>query len=821
MALEACTNATLSTGEEMKARSGAATPPSKLKTQTNYKASNSEVIACASGLWPQILTTHGIAEHFLSGKHSSCPIHAGKDGFRFTDEGKGSWVCATCTNGKFKDGIDLIAMYLYNNNIKEAFKSVAKYLGLSHESQLQTNNVKQPSNPIQERHNQQATKLEQEQKLLTKKKVAGAHADNIISSCVMRPHPYLQNKSVNQSVWVNTRNYEIHYEKNNTHTGKIENKKQTIYANALIIHINDIGNHQQLIGAQFINADGSRAYIAGTPIAEGIHIIEGNNDLPFVGVVEGYLTGLSVFMATGATIIVTFDANGMRSKAERLKASFPGKQLVFFGDNDSNKQNTGNEAALEAATKTNGLIIIPPEAGQDWNDYHHGYGLDVTKTEIAKQLEAQKAIKELEMSVVNDNVVDLLAKLKLSYDLVPRGEFPYLSAKNNPLNVPENIEHLLNHYEIKVRFNLVSKRIEITIPDKKYSKTNEGEVKLADIASLCVKNSVPKADLSSWLLLIADKHRYSPAIEWINSKAWDGVSRVNDFIKTVIADNPELAKILIYRWMLGAVAAAFSEDGVSLPGVLVFQGTQGIGKTQWFKSLVPASHHSLIVDGVTLDPRNKDSVIGCTSHWLVELGELDGTFNKSDLAALKAFITKSTDYYRVPYARTESTASRNTAFFGSVNNAQYLVDETGNRRWWSISIKEINYNHKIDMQQVWAEFKYLLDQGESYYLTANESKLLTVENELFETIDPMEEMILNKFKWDEKEYYNKSHTAVEVLQLIGFDLTNHNAKSIGRRCGNILTKLTGKKAHRSNGKSWFNLPRQIASPHGSDFLNRD
>lgn len=72
----------------------------------------------------------------------------------------------------------------------------------------------------------------------------------------------------------------------------------------------------------------------------------------------------------------------------------------------------------------------------------------------------------------------------------------------------------------------------------------------------------------------------------------------------------------------------------------------------------------------------------------------------------------------------------------------------------------------------------------------------------------MEEMIINKFKWDEKEYYNKPFTAVEVLQLIGFDLTNHNARAIGKRCGNILTKLTGQKAKRSNGKSWFNLPRQ-------------
>lgn len=785
----------------MNAISGAATPPSRLKTQADYKTSNAEVIASASHMWPQILTAHGIAEIYLSGKHSRCPIHDGKDGFRFTDEGKGSWVCATCTEGKFNDGFNLIALHNKISNT-EAFKHVAQYLNLDATSSLQKNNEKQLSNSIEQPYNRKATKLEKDQKLLAKKKVSCAHADNILSNCVMRPHPYLTKKGINQPVLVNLKSYQV-------------TDKQTIYANALIIPIYDISNNK-LISVQFINTDGTKGYIAGSSTNDGIHIIKGDDTLPYICVTEGYSTGLSVFLATGASVIVACDANGMVSKAGRLKDSFYGKQVVFFADNDTN--NVGQKAAHAAATKTNGLVITPLDTGQDWNDYHQTHGLDATKVEIDKQLEAQKAFKELEMSVVRDNVTDLTAKLKLSYDLVPKSDFPYLSTKDNPLNVPENIECILNHYQIKVRFNLVSKRIEITVPNKKYSKTNESEVKLSDIASLCVKNGVPKVDLERWMLLIADKNRYSPAVEWINSKPWDEISRIDDFINTVVADNPELAKILIYRWMLGAVAAAFSEDGVSLPGVLVFQGVQGVGKTAWFKLLVPTTHHSLIVDGVTLDPRNKDSVIGCTSHWLVELGELDGTFNKSDLAALKAFITKSTDYYRVPYARTESTASRNTAFFGSVNNTQYLVDETGNRRWWSISVKEINYNHNMDMQQVWAEFKYLLDQGKSYYLNAEESKLLTAENELFETIDPMEEKILNRFRWDEQER-NQRLTACEVLELIVFDLTKNDRKKLGKECGAILTKLTNNKAKKSNGKMVFNLPRQKPEPNSNSYLD--
>ena len=765
----------------------------------DYTTDTQGVKEKANQCWPELLVAHGIAEHFLSGKHTPCPIHGGNNGFRFTNENKGSWVCATCTGSKFKDGFELIALYSKINNT-EAFKSVSKYLGLSGNSLSQNNNVKQINNPIKEPHNQQATKLEQDQRLLTKKKAACAQADKLLSNCIMRTHPYLIKKGINQPVLVNNTNYQI-------------TEKQTVYANALIVPVYDIEDHKRLIGAQFINPNGSRSYIAGTPIAEGIHIIKGNKNLPYIGAVEGYATGLSVFMATGATVIVTFDANGIEGKAQRLKALFPDKQLVFFADNDAN--NVGQKAANTAAIKTKGLIIIPQEADQDWNDYYQAHDLEATTAEINRQLNTQRIPKDLDMSAVQDNVITKLIG-KLNHDLVPRSNFPYLSTTDKPLNVPENIEYLLNHYKIKVRFNLVSKKIEIDIPLKQYSKTNESEVKLSDIASLCVKNGVPKVDLPNWLLLIADKHRYSPAIEWINSKQWDGTSRIDNFINTVEADNPEFAKRLIYRWMLGAVAAAFSEDGVSLHGVLVFQGNQAVGKTSWFKSLVPPTHHNLILDGATLDPRNKDSVIGCTSHWLVELGELDGTFNRSDLAALKAFITKSTDYYRVPYARTESTASRNTAFFGSVNNSQYLVDETGNRRWWSIAVKTINYNHGMDMQQVWAEFKCLLDKGESYYLNVEESKLLTTENELFETIDPMEEKILNKFRWDEQDR-NQRLTACEVLETIGFDLTKNDRKKLGKECGSILTKLTGEKAKKSNGRQVFNLPRQ--KPESSPPLN--
>src|SRR5690606_1586799 len=139
---------------------------------------------------------------------------------------------------------------------------------------------------------------------------------------------------------------------------------------------------------------------------------------------------------------------------------------------------------------------------------------------------------------------------------------------------------------------------------------------------------------------------------------WDGHSRLEQFYDTITAANQDqpgvehLKQTLMRRWMIACVAAAYMPDGISSPGVLTLQGDQYLGKTKWFKSLVPESL-DLVVDGKILRPDDKDSVKQCVSYWLVELGELDSTFRKSDVAQLKAFLTKRSDTLRMAYARRE------------------------------------------------------------------------------------------------------------------------------------------------------------------------
>ena len=154
---------------------------------------------------------------------------------------------------------------------------------------------------------------------------------------------------------------------------------------------------------------------------------------------------------------------------------------------------------------------------------------------------------------------------------------------------------------------------------------------------------------------------------------------------------------------------------------------------------------------------------------MVELGELDSTFRKSDIAQLKAFITNQSDVLRRAYAVKESHYARRTVFFGSVNPKQFLNDPTGNRRFWTIEASSIDHSHDIDMQQLWSEVLTHYERGESHYLTQDELDALNHHNHQFTSSDPMAERIQTHLKWDDPEALWAWNTVTDIVISIGID----------------------------------------------------
>ncbi len=379
---------------------------------------------------------------------------------------------------------------------------------------------------------------------------------------------------------------------------------------------------------------------------------------------------------------------------------------------------------------------------------------------------------------------------------------PDCAGKGKPKATLENLHEVCRRLGVVVRYNVITKEEEVLVPGGEFSVDNRQNASLAWLMSECAKFDMPTAKVAEFIAYLADINQFNPVATWIKSIPWDGQDRLSDFLGTVGASgertDPNVAamkRAFITRWMVSAVAAAFNPNGVSAHGVLVFQGDQYIGKTKWFKQLVPASL-GVLQDGAFLRPDDRDSVKQCLSNWLVELGEIDATFRKADVAQLKAFITRDRDVLRRPYARRESEFARRTVFFASVNQKEFLHDPTGNRRFWTIEVTSLDYDHKLDMQQVWAQVTVLYEGGEGWFLTPEEMALLNEHNESFEVIDPIAELIQTGLCWDHKPGRWRWLQASEVLRELEIEKPT-TAEST--KAALIIRKLNGKRSRKSNG----------------------
>lgn len=385
-------------------------------------------------------------------------------------------------------------------------------------------------------------------------------------------------------------------------------------------------------------------------------------------------------------------------------------------------------------------------------------------------------------------------------------DLKFNKSNTKPLQTLSNIKKLLHAHRIPVRFNIVRKDLDIEYPGIETKETNKLNRMFAEIMSMLNFYNMSTDNLGQFLLAIGDEFSYNPIADWIESTPWDQVTRLQSLYDTIEAKDNELKEMLIKRWMIGAIAAVYQPDGVSAALVLVLQGEQYLGKTNWFKNLVSGPARKYAKDGLMLDPKDKDSVYICVQHWLVELGEIQSTFKKSDLDALKAFITSDRDIIRLPYGKAYSRFPRQTVFFGSVNEESYLADKTGNRRFATIACKNINHTHGLDMQQVWAELKCLYDLGESWYLSDDELSRLNEENTNHEVIDPIEEKILSYYEWDRYSPSSEDvvwKNATQVLEDVGYRQID---KGTATRAGAIVLKLNKGRKSRNSMSRLLALP---------------
>ena len=290
-----------------------------------------DVKAKAQGLWADtIFPRFNIDVRFK--KKTPCPACGGRDRFRYDDKnGNGDYICQHCGAG---DGFSLIQKCTHLS-FPDTIAEVAAIVGLDATSNI-TDADREKWRKEREYREKEQRELEQKMRENIARKAESTFRNAYQGEFSL----YLKNKQVDKDPKIKI-----------THDGN------------LLIPAYD--EHGKMWNLQTITPDGQKLFIQESGgRTGGCFFVIGEvqpdlYDAHIICIAEGYATGMSIHMATGHPVALSFVANNLPKVGAALRRKYPKAVFVYCADDDSAKQDTGLKYAQEAQAITGGIIVLP------------------------------------------------------------------------------------------------------------------------------------------------------------------------------------------------------------------------------------------------------------------------------------------------------------------------------------------------------------------------------------------------------------------------------------------------------------------------------
>ena len=280
--------------------------------------------------------------------------------------------------------------------------------------------------------------------------------------------------------------------------------------------------------------------------------------------------------------------------------------------------------------------------------------------------------------------------------------------------------------------------------------------------------------------------QFDPVNTWLDKlPSWDGHDYIADLAARVPTNQPHWEKYL-RMWLVGMVAQWRESDkqltGNALTPLLI--GRQGCGKTRFCKIILPPELRDYYNDKINF--KNEfDLNIALTSFALINIDEFDKTTNSQQIV-LKYLLSSSDVKFRPPYGKTIKQYRRYTSFIGTTNQQKPLVDPTGSRRFACIGVTgNINFEDNLNHRQLFAQALHLFNNKERHWLEDDEIKALIKENESYQKMNDLVEMIGETFR-KPKEGEGKWWPLSDISQLLSQRYANYDPDTTFVKLGNAL-----------------------------------
>tara|TARA_R100001015_G_C4621354_1_gene178542 strand:+ start:1 stop:1122 length:1122 start_codon:yes stop_codon:yes gene_type:complete len=266
--------------------------------------------------------------------------------------------------------------------------------------------------------------------------------------------------------------------------------------------------------------------------------------------------------------------------------------------------------------------------------------------------------------------------------------------------------------KLPFRYNIFTQQIE------KDGKLCEGEDALDRYyLKLAEKGIKASKDIAYDIVVqVARENEYDPVKEYLDHvHSTEPLTYIDELATTYLRPEDKPIAPTIYDKMLkctliAAVARVF-DPGCKFDNCFVIVGKQGARKSTFWSTL--GGH---FFSDALKDISNKDSLMVLHRSWVMEFSELDFLTTRKQAGEVKAFLSQSTDIFRVPYGKSTEVFKRRGIIVGTSNKTDgLLLDDSGNRRFWICQTTRDNTN-QIDCDGLLKEKNSIWASAVSAYL---------------------------------------------------------------------------------------------------------
>jgi Virulence-associated protein E/Bifunctional DNA primase/polymerase, N-terminal len=184
------------------------------------------------------------------------------------------------------------------------------------------------------------------------------------------------------------------------------------------------------------------------------------------------------------------------------------------------------------------------------------------------------------------------------------------------------------------------------------------------------------------ILAAARDNSHDSLTDYVNGlPEWDGIPRLDKWLVTYLgAEDTRTNKWIGRSWLTACIARAI-QPGCVGDAMLVMEGLEAVGKNRFVDVLFGGRPWVGTLGTYRIGKdREADRIAGAC--WVLHMDELTGLSHASK-EAIKSWLTRPEDAYRIPYEAGITYAPRRCVAIGSTNEHEYLEDDQ-NRRFWPV-----------------------------------------------------------------------------------------------------------------------------------------